>query len=643
MRRLLILLFISTAALAQKPSEDDAFLDAMYAVRTFHSVAVAPDGAHVAWAQRRGGITVANLDGSSPRHVTTGDEEQMAWSPDSTAIAYIGGSGARKQLYVWALPPSAARPGAGAPTQLTNVSGYLAEPRWSPDGKSIAFLFIENAGRAAGPLVAMSRAVGPIEEHIDEQRVAIVDVATKKLRVVTPADMYVYHFDWSPDGTRLVATAAPGSGDNNYWIAKLHVVDVAAASMKAIYTPALQIANPRWSPDGKRIAFIEGLMSDEGSTGGDVFVIDAAGGSARNATPNLPATITTLEWLSPDSLFLGEDVSGDAAFVRWNLDGTSQTLWRGSSVNSEGRLIAASLARDARTSAVIHTGFRHPPEVWTGPVGDWKQITHVNDGVKISWGEGRSVHWTNEGLDVQGWLLSPSVGASASGAQKHPVIVWIHGGPASASLATWPDPRAALLSKKGYYIFFPNPRGSYGQGEAFVRGNVKDFGGGDLRDVLAGLDAIAKDAPVDTTRAGIWGWSYGGYMTMWTVTQTQRFKAAVAGAGIANWVSYYGENDIDRWMIPYFGASVYDDPAVYAKSAPITFIKNVKTPTLVLVGERDGECPAPQSFEFWHALKAIGAETQLVVYPDEGHAIQKPEHRRDIARRLVGWFDRYLR
>ena len=130
---------------------------------------------------------------------------------------------------------------------------------------------------------------------------------------------------------------------------------------------------------------------------------------------------------------------------------------------------------------------------------------------------------------------------------------------------------------------------------------------------------------------------------MWAVTQTNRFRAAVAGAGIANWQSYYGENDIDQWMIPYFGASVYQDPAVYARSSPITFIRKLKTPTLVLVGDRDGECPAPQSFEFWHGLKAQDVPTGLVVYPDEGHNIQQPAHRRDIIKRTVDWFDRYLK
>ena len=131
-------------------------------------------------------------------------------------------------------------------------------------------------------------------------------------------------------------------------------------------------------------------------------------------------------------------------------------------------------------------------------------------------------------------------------------------------------------------------------------------------------------------------------MTMWTVTQTHRFQAAVAGAGIADWLSYYGENSIDEWMIPFFGASVYDDPAVYAKSSPINYIKQVKTPTLVIVGERDGECPAPQSFEFWHALKTLGVPTQLVIYPGEGHSFREPKNRVDVLRRAVSWFDRYL-
>ena len=154
---------------------------------------------------------------------------------------------------------------------------------------------------------------------------------------------------------------------------------------------------------------------------------------------------------------------------------------------------------------------------------------------------------------------------------------------------------------------------------------------------------MEKVAPIDDKRLGIFGHSYGGFMTMWTVAHTARFHAAVAGAGIANWVSYYGENGIDQWMIPFFGASAYDDPAIYEKLSPLTTIKNAKTPTFIYVGERDVECPAPQSIEFWHALKELNVPVSLVIYEGEGHGIRKPEHVHDLAHRLVGWFDQYLK
>ncbi len=635
MRRIAFTVLLLAASFARAQQRDDAFLDDLDRVRTFNVVDISPDGRHVAWSVQGIGVTTATTAGMDVRLLPgDGDDHWLAWSPDSTFLATVSDGGKeQRQIFITHV--------GGSPVRVTNVHGYLAEPRWSPDGKSIAFLFIENAKRAAGPLVAMSRAVGPIEEHIDEQRVAVVDVATKKLRVVTPADMYVYHFDWSPDGKQLVATAAPGSGDNNYWIAKLHVVDVDASTMHPIYTPRLQIAEPHWSPDGKSIGFIEGLMSDEGSTGGDLFVIPAGGGAARNVTPEIKASVTSFAWTARDRITCGEDVAGESAIVRIDtVNGSAESLWHGQEFVTSRNLIGASLASDGVTSAVIRSGFRSAPEVWTGRIGEWKKITKTNGSSPATWGEARSIRWKSDAFDVQGWLLAPE---KVEAGRKYPLIVWIHGGPAAASLARWPDHRAALLSRRGYYVFFPNPRGSYGQGETFTRANVKDFGYGDLRDVMSGIDAAAASNPIDTTRLGVWGWSYGGYMTMWTVTQTSRFKAAVAGAGIANWQSYYGENDIDAWMIPYFGASVYDDPAVYARSAPITFIKNVKTPTLIVVGERDGECPAPQSFEFWHALKTAGVETELVVYPDEGHRIARKEHQRDIARRLVAWFDGHLK
>jgi dipeptidyl aminopeptidase/acylaminoacyl peptidase len=223
------------------------------------------------------------------------------------------------------------------------------------------------------------------------------------------------------------------------------------------------------------------------------------------------------------------------------------------------------------------------------------------------------------------------------------LILEVHGGPAAATTPRFVGRGTERdLLRAGYYLFLPNPRGSFGNGERFTRGNVKDFGYGDLRDDLAGIDAAEKIAPIDDARLGIQGGSYGGFMSMWAVTQTHRFKASVASAGIANWISYYGENGIDRWMIPYFGASAYDDPAVYRKSSPIEFIKNVTTPSLILVGERDVECPAPQSQEYWHALDTLGVPTQLVIYAGEGHGLRQPKNRADATKRTLHWFETYL-
>ena len=198
------------------------------------------------------------------------------------------------------------------------------------------------------------------------------------------------------------------------------------------------------------------------------------------------------------------------------------------------------------------------------------------------------------------------------------------------------------LVDAGYDVFMPNPRGSFGQGETFTSANRRDFGHGDLRDVLRGIDAVEKIAPVDDHRLGLTGFSYGGYMTMWSVTQTNRFRAAVAGAGISNWLSYYGENNIDSWMVPFFGKSVYDDPDIYAHSSPILYIRQAHTPTFIFVGSADEECPMPQSQEFFHALQTLHVPSSLVIYPGQGHGMRNPQAWDDAVKRTIHWFDTYL-
>jgi dipeptidyl aminopeptidase/acylaminoacyl peptidase len=640
MKRILFLLIcFSAAALAQSSQQIDAVLDSLPPVQLFGQVAIAPDGHAVAYVQS-GAIYLQELGGEgSARRVETGrktgTESNIAWSPDSRRLAFLSDAAKPGQLELYVADLEKEKT-----AKLTDLTGFLDAPRWSPDGSTIALLFTENSPRKSGPLVAMTRPVGVIEQKIYEQRLALVNVKTYEVRQITPADTYIYEYDWAPDGKSLAAIAAQGSGDDNWWIAQLYTVDAASGAMKSIFQPKLQIAEPKFSPDGNFIAVIHGLMSDQDVIGGDIYVVPAAGGEARNLTPNMPASASWMTWLSPADLLFAANLDGDAAIATVGLNQSFKILWQsGETITANGWAFGVSLARDGKTSAAIRSSFQQPPELWAGEIGHWKRLTDVNVGSDPAWGKARNVHWKNDSMHGQGWLMLPP---HYDPAKRYPMIVNVHGGPASACTSHWPGMMEAPYAALGYFVFCPNPRGSYGQGEAFTQANVRDLGGGDFRDIMAGVDQVLKDFPVDPDRLGIKGHSYGGYMTMWAETQTHRFRAAVAGAGLSNFQSYYGENDIDQWMIPYFGASVYDDPAIYAKSSPISFVKNVKTPTLILVGERDGEVPAPQSFEWYHALKTLGVPTELVVYPDEGHQIAQPQHWRDWTRRTVDWFAKYL-
>jgi dipeptidyl aminopeptidase/acylaminoacyl peptidase len=618
----------------------------------YGDVAVSPEGTHVAWVQSTAASTskqtcVREKSGNAPAILIKipirGERTDFdpAWSPDSKMLAVFSSAGGKEQRQLWIVNADGSNP-----KKITNLSGYAARPRWSHDGKQIAFLYIEGAG-GGGPLMAAPTTTGVIDTAIHNQRIAVLDVAEGKLRQISPENLHIYDFDWSPNDKKFIATAARGPGDNNWWIAQIYTIDIATGDAQSIYKPSLQVAVPRWAPDSKSIAFIEGLMSDEGFHGGDLFTMTIDSRNLVNRTAGRKTSVNSFFWLATDRILLVEYAGGGSAISELSLaDKSTRTIWKGpEGIHAFGNFPNFALSKDGNSAAIVRSTYNSPPEVFAGFIGKWQQLTRNNATFSANWGKAESVEWTNEGFNIQGWLVPP---AKVEAGEKFPMVVLIHGGPSSVTTSDWPASfgmsRAiiAALSIRGYYVLLPNPRGSYGQGEDFTRANVKDFGHGDLRDTMAGIDTVTKEYSIDPQRLGVTGWSYGGFMTMWTVTQTNRFRAAVAGAGIANWQSYYGQNLIDQWMIPFFGASVYDDPAVYEKSSPIRFIKNVKAPTLVIVGERDAETPASQSYEFWHALKTLGVPTKLIVYPGEGHLFLDPKHQADRLDQTVDWFDKYL-
>jgi dipeptidyl aminopeptidase/acylaminoacyl peptidase len=649
--------------------------------RFIGQVAVSPDGKSLAWIQAaHGGMEIRlaplNTLGKSVRITAANSPDQhcrendLSWSPDSTALAFLSdceSTTGQKNVYL-------ASAAGGAAHVLSELKGQVNSLAFSPDGRRIAFLYVEGATRPAGALAAMKSPSGVIgEDGVEIQRVAMVqaaraaDAEPDDTTFITPAKLHAYEFSWSADSHAIAFTAAEPPGENNWWVAKLYTEKI-GDQPRVVLDPArvagafhgMQMAVPRWSPDGKSIAFIGGLMSDQGVTGGDVWAVSVAGGEPHNLTPNRTSTPVWLNWNGDRSLLVTEIVGGGTRLFSLELKGDKGSLTSGDASTlfgyagtiGDGRTSLGLSATDDRSIFVFDAStFNSPPEIFaarrqtassTGAL-PLQRLTHINDGVQQGWGKTVSVEWTSDAFHVQGWLMFPK---PYDPSKKYPLVVEVHGGPASAVTGRWDRGgggiSATALSALGYFVLLPNPRGSFGQGEAFTQANRKDFGNGDLRDILAGVDTVLKSNPIDPERVGITGWSYGGFMSMFAVTQTHRFRASVAGAGISNWLSYYGENSIGMWMIPYFGASVYDDPSVYARSSAINYIKQVKTPTLVVVGDRDGECPAPQSFEFWHALRDLHVPSQLVVYPNEGHGFTDPAHRRDIIVRAADWFARYM-
>ena len=633
-------------------------------VRDIPAVALSYDGQHLAWLvshDDKTTLTLASWNGQNARAIAIpGDchEEDLRWAPRANELAV---------LTRCKVDPSNTKPIQGAiwlidvadnkaPRKIADLEGFASSMEWSRDGQRIAFLYVPGATRLPFATASGNPRVGVIgETDVQVERIAQVPVADGAPEILTPAGLYVYEFRLSPIGNRIAYTAAPPPGDNNWWTAKLYVQDARAGDApKVIVDPAsvggslrgLQMALPRWSPDAARILFIGGLMSDRGATGGDIYAVPATGGTPVDLTPGVKVTPSWFSFLDARSLLVNQIARGKMQVTEYTLDGNvarqTRTWFTAPGGVGDGRAALSAAVSGKAPLRIAYAGdsFEHPPEVHAGLLATRPPpaVTSVNAGLKPQWGKAESIEWKNVGQSVQGWLMYP---ANYDPHQRYPMIVYVHGGPSWANTPSWRN-NAGALSQFGYFVLLPNPRGSFGEGEKFAQAIRNQMGYGDLDDILAGVDAAEKLAPIDDNRLGMMGWSYGGFMSMFAPTQTQRFKAVVAGAGLSNWQSYYGQNQIDGWMIPFFGASVYDDPAAYAKSSAINFIKQTKTPALIVVGERDEECPAPQSFEYWHALKTLGVPTTLVVYANQGHHIVGHKDQADILRRTLDWFGKYL-
>jgi dipeptidyl aminopeptidase/acylaminoacyl peptidase len=611
-------------------------------------------------------------EGGEARPFTTGPhaDNTPRWSPDGTKLAFLSDrlEDGKPQIYLLDRAGGEAR-------KLADLPSSPADLAWSPDGTTLGFLMEDPEPEGEKRRKQNKDDAIEVEKRHNWQRLWTVDVASGATRQIT-GDVQVWEFDWAPDGGFALLVAAEPY-EWSWFIARLARVGPEGGMPETTYTvPEKQFGCPRVSPDGAQLAFLSCIWSDRSTNEGDVFVMPAVGGEARNLTEGYGGSIGWIEW-SPDGGALDYIGYEDGEAVIGRIDvatGARVTHWKGSCA-IKGSYGGCYLARSTGALAISREDPTHPTEIWLArpttddrregaiyraptyppPTNDtkdaqqsvvgleWRQLTRIQPPADdLALGETHVVRWrSDDGLEIQGLLLLP---ASYREGQRIPMITWIHGGPASLYTLGFNGAGRGLqlFASAGYAALLPNPRGSTGWGVPFTEANIGDFGGHDFEDIMSGVDHVIALGIADPARLGVGGWSYGGFITAWAVTQTERFKAAIAGAPITHWRSFHGVAEIGTWDQIAYRASPYEQGGRYDRFSPIHYVDQAKTPTLLIHGQDDTIVPVGQSYEFFRALKDHGVPTELVVYPRESHGPRERAHQLDRLRRYLEWFQRYI-
>ena len=631
-------------------------------------VTISPDGKWAAFvrtvpilevekSEHWGHIWLISTNGGEPFQLTNGPngDSNPQWAPDSTRLAFVSKRGDDK-AQIWIIPIA-----GGEAKQLTHASNDASNPQWSSDGKRIAFLkdeedsaTEENRKKAGDDRVVIGvddfkqQHLWTIEvEMLDDEPEllfslpgggAAENVSVDKSQRLTARDFHVSEPHWSPDGRQIVFVSTPSpKADDTMFNGTVHIVDVETKHVRKLTVYTGGESSPRWSPDGEQIAY---LHSPEGYGQKDLHIISLKGGASTNLTATQLNRNADLPVWSPD----GENIYFIAMDqVRWQLYSASRIADEIRQITHGDCVIGEiSIADDGDTFLCTRSEAHAPADVWVGSVctGEMKQLTKLNPQLEnFALGEVRVIRWrSSDGLEIEGLLCLP-VGYEAG--KSYPLIVEPHGGPRSSRDLGF-KPTWHYFSGEGFAYFAPNFRGGDGYGNDFATANYNDWGGGDYQDIMAGVDFLIEGGIVDPDRLIVGGSSYGGYMTSWIITHTDRFKAACNVCGVINLVSFYAQTDIPSFMSLYFAGPPSQSLELYRERSPISHVDRAQTPTLILHGEEDIRVPLPQSEEFYAGLKVAGVETVFVKYPREGHSIGEPRHQLDMLKRQLAWYKKYV-
>jgi dipeptidyl aminopeptidase/acylaminoacyl peptidase len=584
--------------------------------------------------------------GAAPVQLTRGEgnDRSPVWSPDGSRLAFVSDRLRPGHHLSYTVTPGS------EPVQAATLRGSAEQVAWSADGRRLLVLAADPGSYgldwSAVAVTASEPDPDPIvrRPHDAWRRLFMVDLASGEAAEVGPPGLSVWEVDWDGEATvvAIVSKDPRGSGWYRSQVARL---DLDARTAQILHTPVRQQEGLALSPDGRRVAVVEGYSSDHGLLSGSVTVVDLEGGGATDPWPGLE-TVGLVGWIDTDSLVYARSDGTGTAWGRIGLDGSREEVWAGAPfIGDEVTKPSCVLARGGAELFTTHQAHGLPPELarFDSAAGDWTRLTGFNDAVVegVVFPDVRQVSWTSpDGLEIQGLLLTPR------GADRPlPMLVLVHGGPSWCWGGYFSDsePSSVLLADAGYAVLLPNPRGSNGRGHAFAQAVVDDPGGKDLEDIMAGVDMCIAEGVADPERLGISGLSYGGYMAAWAVTQTDRFAAAVAYSIISNWISFHLTSDIAAYDEFAIGGGWTDTAGPYTRWSPVLHAGNCTTPTLVIQGALDRCTPVGQGEEFFSALVEAGVETELVVYPREGHCPMERAHALDAMVRTQAWFDRHLR
>ena len=620
--------------------------DDVIALRSVSDPQISPDGKWVAYTVARADleqnasdadIWLASTLGEFPSRLTTHKKSDTSprWSPDGRRIAFISAREEKPQLF---LMPAF----GGEPERLTEHKGGVRQIAWSPDGKSIAFIADQEPTPEEEKRIKEKDDAIVVDTNYKFNRLWVLNVATRTTRLLTTGDAVASDPQWSPDGTMLAFTTTPTPRADDGSLSDIRVVSVAGGAPRLLVENAGSDQSPRWSPDGTQIAYVTSARTDVRQS--QLAVIPAAGGTPRMVAPQFLYQPGAPVWSADGRrLYFGAPVRTTAQlFAVPSSGGTPRAM-----TDVRGAVGGGTFSRDGKSVVFMLSDPQKPADVHVATIGTGmlapRQLTDHNPQTRdLSLGRAEVVRWkSSDGMDIDGVLLQP-VGYEAG--KRYPLVAYIHGGPAGAWTegfpASWSNP-GQVLAGQGFAVFYPNPRGSSAYGEPFLRANIRDWGAGDYRDIQTGIDALIARGIADSTRLAQSGWSYGGYMTAWTLTQTNRFKAVVVGAGLTDMYSMYATNDIPRALDGYFGAEPWNDTTEYRKRSAMTYIKNARTPTLILHGQADLRVPIGQAQELYVGLKKHNVPVQLVFYPREPHGLQEPRHQLDKMKRELEWIRRW--